>query len=362
MADNELLNGLYIPDDETAEEMIPTPRRTDVMVQPPKLTPPPPRLGENESRRVDLKSILSEPPSAMTTRLPSIPPPPRVPHLTPPSVVSFHPDDWATDRTPPPLSSNAGSYAPMAVSEAPDALPTRSDNVWKVSTIVLAAALGVVAAAGFGLFRQARPAAPSVAHAPPPHYDINELPIVGVANEEPVAQDTAEPVAKPKPLININEVSIGALARREVAPERSGTDSEPASPMGLGRTETPAPATASAESGDGTVIPPEDPSVNPEVASAEEVPKLAPFDRDAAAAAMNAAAANAVSCRQPDSPAGTARVAVTFAPSGRVTTALVSGTFAGTPVGGCIARTFRAVRVPAYEGGIITVHRTTPIR
>jgi hypothetical protein len=43
-----------------------------------------------------------------------------------------------------------------------------------------------------------------------------------------------------------------------------------------------------------------------------------------------------------------ANVAITFASSGRVTTANVAPPFAGTPVGSCIARAVRAATVPAF--------------
>ena len=59
---------------------------------------------------------------------------------------------------------------------------------------------------------------------------------------------------------------------------------------------------------------------------------------------------------------GVARVATTFAPSGRATTAVVSGTFAGSPVGGCIAKTFRGAHVAPFDGGLTTVHKTLVFR
>jgi hypothetical protein len=46
---------------------------------------------------------------------------------------------------------------------------------------------------------------------------------------------------------------------------------------------------------------------------------------------------------------GNAAVDVTFASSGRVTTALVSPPFSGTPEGSCMARALRTMRVPAFS-------------
>jgi hypothetical protein len=45
-----------------------------------------------------------------------------------------------------------------------------------------------------------------------------------------------------------------------------------------------------------------------------------------------------------------------------VTTATVSGTFAGTPIGGCIASALRSARVPPFSGERVTVKRTVELR
>lgn len=84
-----------------------------------------------------------------------------------------------------------------------------------------------------------------------------------------------------------------------------------------------------------------------------------PFDASAAASAMNAAAGAAQACRVEGMPRAMARVSVTFAPSGRVTTAMVDGArFAGNPAAGCVARTFRNARVNPFSGPPVTVHKT----
>ncbi|MES1186385.1 MAG: MJ0042-type zinc finger domain-containing protein [Myxococcales bacterium] len=88
-----------------------------------------------------------------------------------------------------------------------------------------------------------------------------------------------------------------------------------------------------------------------------------PFDRAAAAAALNSSAAQASSCRKEGDPSGVASVVITFAPSGRVTSANISGPpFAGTPTGGCIAAALRKARVPAFEGDRVTVSKTIVIQ
>jgi predicted Zn finger-like uncharacterized protein len=83
------------------------------------------------------------------------------------------------------------------------------------------------------------------------------------------------------------------------------------------------------------------------------------FDRAAALSALSAAATAAQSCKKPDGPTGSGRVAVTFANNGTATTASVEGPpFAGTPVGGCVAARFRSVHIPPFGGSVITVRKT----
>jgi predicted Zn finger-like uncharacterized protein len=83
------------------------------------------------------------------------------------------------------------------------------------------------------------------------------------------------------------------------------------------------------------------------------------FNKAAARQALDEASQRAASCRTIDSPAGAARIAVTFAPSGNVTDAVIdSGPFVGTPAGACVASKFRSVHVPAFTGDPITVKKT----
>ncbi len=98
-------------------------------------------------------------------------------------------------------------------------------------------------------------------------------------------------------------------------------------------------------------------------AAAEEDESDGPtFDSEAAAGALESAAQRASSCRQPTDPSGVARVTVTFAPSGRVTTANIAGPpFVGTPTGSCIATIMRSATVPAFSGSNITVRKTVTI-
>ncbi|MEO7037416.1 MAG: hypothetical protein ABI548_25910 [Polyangiaceae bacterium] len=86
------------------------------------------------------------------------------------------------------------------------------------------------------------------------------------------------------------------------------------------------------------------------------------FDRPAAVAALKSAATQASSCRKNGDPSGTAVLTITFAPSGRVTSAAIQGPpFAGTPTGGCIANTMRHASIPAFDGDRVTVTKTVVI-
>jgi hypothetical protein len=89
---------------------------------------------------------------------------------------------------------------------------------------------------------------------------------------------------------------------------------------------------------------------------------LGSFSKSAAIASLGAAAAQAAACKKPDGPSGTGRATVTFAPSGRVTSANVSGGgFGGTATGGCVASIFRRARVPPFSGGSVTVSKSFTI-
>lgn len=83
-----------------------------------------------------------------------------------------------------------------------------------------------------------------------------------------------------------------------------------------------------------------------------------PFDRAAALSVLSGAAGAAQSCKTPDGPTGNGRASVTFAPSGKVTQAVIEGAFAGTSVGSCIAAKFRGAKVPSFGGSPVTVKKS----
>jgi hypothetical protein len=109
-------------------------------------------------------------------------------------------------------------------------------------------------------------------------------------------------------------------------------------------------------------VEPDKPAVQTPRAAPEPAEPGTDFDRSAAIAALQAAAAEAATCRKDGDPSGTARLTITFAPSGRVTSANIQGPpFAGTPTGGCIANAMRHAHVPAFSGERVTVNKTIAI-
>ncbi|HXK19756.1 MAG TPA: hypothetical protein VNG33_18220, partial [Polyangiaceae bacterium] len=87
-----------------------------------------------------------------------------------------------------------------------------------------------------------------------------------------------------------------------------------------------------------------------------------PFSKASAISALGGAAGSAGGCKKPGGPTGVGKVQVTFAPSGKVTSATVMGPpFAGTAVGGCVAGAFRRAHVPAFSGNAVTVSKSFAI-
>jgi len=148
-------------------------------------------------------------------------------------------------------------------------------------------------------------------------------------------------MTEPPPLLHAEDLPVF----------RSPAPSEPPRPQPR-PSERPAPAPAD------TPAPP-----LPEVAPPDDSDtKAPPFEVGNALAALHASAGSASHCVASSGPA-TARVHVTFAPSGRVTVATIGGDpLAGTKAGGCVARTLRSARMDPFDGPPVTVRRTLRLR
>lgn len=197
------------------------------------------------------------------------------------------------------------------------------------------------------------------------------------ASLEPSAQ--TEPSAQPEPSAS---TSASAAPSAVPAPEPSATASAPVPELSKPATTAeakpvppsepkpapptapaPAPAPVAATPAPAAPAPAPAPVAAPEPPPAEPAePALPPFNTEAAKAALGAAENNAKgSCKVPGTPAGTSRVAVTFVPSGKATQALVSGDFAGSEAGSCIARVFRSASIPAFSGSAVTVTKSVTL-
>lgn len=186
-------------------------------------------------------------------------------------------------------------------------------------------------------------------------------------NDTPAVAGTGE-----KPADSASEKAGGeALAKAEEPAKQETAKDTPADGPAS------APSAAAPESADGKQAESKESSTratqasklaaSKDKASAKEEPKstssLAPFNRAAAVAALSAAASQAGKCKRMGGPTGTGKVQVTFAPSGRVTSATVAGApFAGTSVGGCVAAAFRRSTVPAFSGSSLAVSKSFTIR
>jgi hypothetical protein len=196
------------------------------------------------------------------------------------------------------------------------------------------------------------------------------------------AENKDEPAAPPAPL---TERVAPSSSPEPSAPAEPATppDSTAASqaianparreqPVGVAAsTSSSAAIRAESEKPASADTPPSEPSepakTQPEPTKALEKPTAeepaAEFDRAAALSALKTAAAEASVCRKEGDPSGTASVTITFAPSGRVTSATLSGPpFAGTATGGCIASAMRRAKVPPFAGDRVTVGKTIVIQ
>jgi hypothetical protein len=198
-------------------------------------------------------------------------------------------------------------------------------------------------------------------------------PTTQAAGETPPAQKETQPTAE-RP-----EEPAAPKAEKQTPDARDDSTGDApkaaAEHTGTHTSQAAARDTSSATPGTKDAANPREPAEKPaetkETAPKEAVKKPAekpesdapPFDKAAAVAALNSAVGQASGCRQPGDPSGTARVVITFAPSGRVTSANLSGPpFAGTRTGGCIASTMRRARVPAFSGSHVTVSKSVVIR
>jgi hypothetical protein len=227
---------------------------------------------------------------------------------------------------------------------------------------VAAVAAGVLAVVGLRGHRTPQP----VASEPQPtaeHSTVlsNAAPSVeGMPTAAPASEASSAPeAASAAPSIAPPNSAAATTATANVAVKSAVTaKTEPTEPA-----EAPKAEAAIATEKPTTPAAPATPTAPVEIHNA--LPPAAPgteFDRSAAVSALKGAAAQASSCRKDGDPSGTATLTITFAPSGRVTSATIQGPpFAGTPTGGCIASTMRHAQIPSFDGDRVTVTKTVVI-
>jgi predicted Zn finger-like uncharacterized protein len=241
----------------------------------------------------------------------------------------------ATKSVPPaaPGQRRSGLAAPVLLALAAAA----GFLIWKRSAS-LPAETAVHAEQPAEALRPAAPVPPAVA----PEAAAAPAPTPAIAAPAPTADDDITFETTP---VKTPTAALAARHDKPPAPDAPAT--------------TPKPTGAPAEAKPEPPIARDEPKPTP----AGPTEPAGPFDRAAAAAALTAGAAQASGCKKEGDPSGVASVVITFAPSGRVTSANVSGPpFAGTPTGGCIANALRKAHVPPFEGDRVTVSKTIVIQ
>jgi predicted Zn finger-like uncharacterized protein len=221
---------------------------------------------------------------------------------------------------PPPTPAQIASGFPPAYAAA----PAKNKLVLILGGVGGVAIIGLLAALVFGKKHEAGPSPDSSALTSAAASATSEP-----APKKPEEEATPKPEDKPAD-------SAAASASASAAPSAKPADK---------------PVAVAAKSDA-----PKKPKDEPPPMPAADAP---PFSKASAISALSAAASAANSCKKPGGPTGGGKATVTFAPSGRVTTATVAGgSFAGTPVGGCIASVFRRAHVPAFSGSSVTVSKS----
>ncbi|WP_437295892.1 zinc-ribbon domain-containing protein [Sorangium sp. So ce426] len=263
------------------------------------------------------------------------------PMLAPPPLLAP-----VTDSRPPPSMSlpSKASVPPASLSSlSPLTAPEASAK--KGRTGLIAAAIAAVVLIGGVAFFFMQSPTPEASTATP--EQVNTAPA-----EVPSPAQTAAPAPTPAETAAAATPSTAETAAPSAEPTASAEAPSAATPAAATPAAAEKPASAPAAAA-------EKPAASkPEPAASSG----AEFNRGAASSALGAAAGSAKSCKKAGGPTGTGRVKVTFAPSGSVTSAEVQGApFAGTSVGGCVARLFRSARVPAFGGGSVTVSKSFTI-
>jgi hypothetical protein len=225
-------------------------------------------------------------------------------------------------------------------------LPSQAPNGRRWLPIVLAACGGLaLAGAGIWVFSSKGAAQPAAALSAPP-----------AALAAPPAEVAQAPVAPPVAESPAPPAAVAPVAAAEEVPPTSGAAGAPAEVVAAPVAAVPGASAPAKELHAKEKDKPSNKRPSPRAVAPSSTKAV--FDKGAAKAALNAAAAQAGSCGQGGAP-GKGKIQVTFAASGKVSDAqLVEGPFGGTAAGKCALRHFKAAKVPAFSGAPITVAKS----
>jgi predicted Zn finger-like uncharacterized protein len=338
----------------------------------PRIKPPPPKprnLDRASSARVDISAAMSR----MDERISDPPNEFFAPVVMPPVNILEEPAPPSEKpaKVQPALAPALAVPEPIVRPSAEPAQPSSGRGLYiGIGVVGLALVLGV----GYFAMRGDETGTGPVAAGPDPAAIENpseptrtavEPTAAVTAPADPTADPTAAPTVQPEPSTVATATATAKPSTEPTSePTRDTTSSLVASPG----TTTAAPPATTAPTSTATAPTATAAATTPATTATTPAPPPpgegggAPFDKAAASASIGALKGAAQGCKQPDGPQGNASVSITFAPSGRVTVAMVNGPpFAGTPVGGCIAATFRRASVPPFSGSNVTVRTTVPI-
>jgi hypothetical protein len=304
----------------------------------------------------------------------SLPPPPAVPSQASSSSVNLPKPVALPPAAAETVRARANTTRPVAVDfsdiaeEAPAPMRGKRLIMGISAAAVVAAFAGVLAlSSGEEKANASAPAAKPQAVA-----SLQPAPATAPAKVNPPAaqpEKTPEPQPEPAPVAPEPEApAVETAPSRQTAPARyamrseykrrsrasaasessSSDDAEPAASSAK-PTAPEAPASAEPEEEDAPATTADDD------ADAEQAPKSGKsgntFNREAAKAALDSAAAQAKNCRPQGGPSGSGRVQVRYEPSGKVAAvSILTSKFENTDAGSCVRMVFRRARVPEFTG------------
>lgn len=259
----------------------------------------------------------------------------------------------AHDYYPPQVGASTGPTArDVATETLPPVRPRRTNRTALLFTVGLGSGVAVVV--GLALSMRGPSPAQKQAILATPAAAIAQAPVISTAILAALpAPERAEPADLPAPTVSSKRAEpnrVPATAHETVLSESEKPKTK------FAKATTPSTQQLKAAAADS------DSAAEDKPAKGESAVEEDPFDAREAASALDSAAERASACRREADPSGTALVTITFAPSGRVTTATLAGPpFIGTATGSCIASTMRSAKVSAFSGNYVTVRKTVTI-